>query len=100
MSWRSVTFATPPVLTQDSQGPQTAGSAHATFGGSDIVHKAGENEKGIHHVNVREVGVDRADPVVTKPADRGEVFVESLALALRRVMKRQCQTSLTFEDMY
>src|ERR1022692_3419467 len=25
MSLRSVTFATPPVLTQDSQGPQTAG---------------------------------------------------------------------------
>jgi hypothetical protein len=41
MSWRSVTFATPPVLTQDSQGPQTAVPPHAKFGGSNGVHKAG-----------------------------------------------------------
>jgi hypothetical protein len=43
MSWRSFTFATPPVLAQDSQGPQTAVPPHAKFGGSNGVHKAGVN---------------------------------------------------------
>jgi hypothetical protein len=45
MSWRSFTFATPPVLAQDSQGPQTAVPPHAKFGGSNGVHKAGVMEE-------------------------------------------------------
>jgi len=57
------------------------------------------NEEGIHHVNVRKVGVDRADPILTKLADRGEVFVENLTLALGGVMQGKSEPVSAFENV-
>ena len=42
MSLRSANFATPPVLTQDSQGPQTAQPLHPAPGPSIPVHRSGD----------------------------------------------------------
>jgi hypothetical protein len=57
------------------------------------------NEKGIHHLNVREVGVDRGDLIFPKTADGSEVFVENLALALGGVMQGKSEPVLAFENV-